>query len=71
MPESDSNLPRQARSSDALDKAMKAIQTVGFPIVVSAFLLWEWHSTVNALKETLTEVKVLLQELKIEIKKGP
>lgn len=70
MAESDPNLPRQSRSSDALDKAMKAIQTVGFPIVVTAFLLWEWHTVVRELQGTMTEVRLLLQELKHEVKKG-
>ena len=51
------------------DRLLRAIQTVGFPIVVAAFLLWEWHSTVNSLKETMTEVKLLLVEIKQQIKK--
>ena len=70
MPESDPNNPRVTRSTDALDKMLRAIQTVGFPIVVAAFLLWEWHSTVNSLKDTMTEVKLLLQEVRTEIKRG-
>lgn len=53
-----------------MDKLLRAIQTVGFPIVVAAFLLWEWHSTVNALKDTMTEVKLLLIEVKHEMKGG-
>lgn len=55
---------------DTFDRVLRAIQTVGFPIVVAGFLLWEWHSTVNTLKETMTEVKLLLQEVKLEIKRG-
>lgn len=62
---------RADRKGDVFDRALRAVQTVGFPIVVAGFLLWEWHSTVNALKETMTEVKLLLTELKHEIKKGP
>lgn len=56
---------------DVFDRLLRAVQTVGFPIVVAAFLLWEWHSTVAQLKDTLTEVKLLLQEVRHEIKKGP
>lgn len=70
MAESDPANPRVGRSSDSLDKLLRAIQTVGFPIVVAAFLLWEWHSTVNALKDTMTEVKLLLIEVKHEMKGG-
>lgn len=71
MADSDPNNPRVVRSNDAFDKMLRAIQTVGFPIVVAGFLLWEWHSTVAQLKDTLTEVKLLLQEVRHEIKKGP
>jgi hypothetical protein len=56
---------------DTFDRLLRAVQTVGFPIVVAGFLLWEWHSTVAQLKDTLTEVKLLLQEVRHEIKKGP
>jgi len=71
MAESDSNNPRVGRSTDAFDKLLRAIQTVGFPIVVAAFLLWEWHSVVRELQSTMTEVRLLLEEVKREIKKGP
>jgi hypothetical protein len=57
------------KNSDTFDRILRAIQTVGFPIVVAGFLLWEWHSTVNSLKETMTEVKLLLVEIKQQIKK--
>ncbi len=70
MAESDPANPRVTRSTDALDKLLRAIQTVGFPIVVAAFLLWEWHSVVRELQSTMTEVRLLLQEVKHEIKKG-
>lgn len=70
MAESDPANPRVTRSTDALDKLLRAIQTVGFPIVVAAFLLWEWHSVVRELQATMTEVRLLLQEVKYEIKKG-
>ena len=56
---------------DIFERALRAVQTVGFPIVVAGFLLFEWHGTVNALKETMTEVKLLLLEIKHEIKRGP
>lgn len=56
---------------DTFDRILRAIQTVGFPIVVSAFLLWEWHSVVQSLQNTLTEVKLLLVEVRQELKKGP
>lgn len=55
---------------DTFDRILRAIQTVGFPIVVAGFLLWEWHSTVRTLQETMSEVRLLLQEVKMEIKKG-
>lgn len=70
MGESDSANPRVGRSTDAFDKLLRAIQTVGFPIVVAAFLLWEWHSVVRQLQDTMTEVKVILIELKHEMKGG-
>jgi hypothetical protein len=70
MADSDPANPRVTRSTDALDKLLRAIQTVGFPIVVAAFLLWEWHSVVRELQSTMTEVRLLLQEVKHEIKKG-
>lgn len=56
---------------DTFDRLLRAIQTVGFPIVVAAFLLWEWHSVVQSLQNTLTEVKLLLVEVRQELKKGP
>lgn len=71
MADSDPNNPRMTRSTDALDKVLRAIQTVGFPIVVAGFLLWEWHSVVRTLQDTMVEVKVLLTELRHEIKKSP
>lgn len=55
---------------DTFDRLLRAVQTVGFPIVVAAFLLWEWHSVVRDLQNTMTEVRLLLQEVKHEIKKG-
>lgn len=66
---SDSANPRVPMTKgDVIDRAVRIIQTVGFPIVVAAFLLWEWHSTVRTLQETMTEVRMLLQEIKREIK---
>lgn len=67
MAESDPTLPK-IRNGDWVDRFIRIVQTVGFPIVVSAFLLWEWHSTVRILQETLTEVKILLIEVKHEMK---
>jgi hypothetical protein len=43
---------------------------VGFPIVVAGFLLWEWHSVVRELEATMTEVKLLLLEVRESVKKG-
>ena len=71
MPESDPANPRVGRSTDTFDRFLRAVQTVGFPIVVAAFLLWEWHSVVRSLQDTMTEVKLLLLEVRHEIKKGP
>lgn len=70
MPESDSANPRMGRTTDTLDKFLRAVQTVGFPIVVAAFLLWEWHSVVRQLQDTMVEVKLLLVELKHDVKGG-
>ncbi len=64
-------LTKVSAKGDTFDRLLRAVQTVGFPIVVAAFLLWEWHSTVSQLQATLTEVKLLLQEVRMEIKKGP
>jgi hypothetical protein len=69
--ESDVLTKVSSRNNDTFDRILRAIQTVGFPIVVAGFLLWEWHSTVNSLRETMTEVKLLLIEVKTQIKKGP
>lgn len=55
---------------DVFDRVLRAVQTVGFPIVVAAFLLWEWHSVVRDLQNTMTEVRLLLSEVKAEIKRG-
>lgn len=55
---------------DVFDRLLRATQTVGFPIVVAGFLLWEWHSVVRSLQDTMTEVKLLLLEVRHEIKKG-
>lgn len=62
--------PSGTSRGDVIDRVVRIIQTVGFPIVVAGFLLWEWHSTVNTLKETMTEVKLLLLEVRHELKKG-
>lgn len=72
MPESDAANTRVGPQKDpnSFDRYIRVIQQVGFPIVVSGFLLWEWHQTVNELQKTLTEVKLLLQEVRHEIKKG-
>ncbi len=70
MAESDPANPKVVNRGDTFDRLLRAVQTVGFPIVVAAFLLWEWHSTVNALKDTMSEVRLLLQEVKQEIKRG-
>jgi hypothetical protein len=56
------------RDPNSFDRYIRVIQQVGFPIVVSAFLLWEWHSVVQNLQGTLTEVKLLLQEVRIELR---
>lgn len=70
MAESDTKNPA-VQSKDTFDRVLRAVQTVGFPIVVAAFLLWEWHSTVRTLQDTMAEVKSLLVEVRTEIKKGP
>lgn len=71
MGESDDKLAKvTVGKGDPFDRALRAIQTVGFPIVVAAFLLWEWHSTVNSLKDTMTEVKLLLVEVRSQLKNG-
>ncbi len=70
MGESDPANPK-VKGTDPFERLLRAIQTVGFPIVVAAFLLWEWHSVVRSLQDTMTEVKLLLMEVKHEIKKGP
>lgn len=70
--ESDQNLTRvRVVNGDWFDKGIRAIQMVGFPIVVAGFLLWEWHTVVRQLEETMTEVKALLVEVRHELKKGP
>lgn len=72
MGESDGTLARVASGKgDTFDRILRAIQTVGFPIVVAGFLLYEWHSVVRQLQDTMTEVKVLLLEVRHEIKRGP
>lgn len=71
MPESDSANPKVMNGrGDTFDRVLRAIQTVGFPIVVAGFLLYEWHTTVTKLQETMGEVRLLLQEVRQEIKKG-
>jgi hypothetical protein len=59
---------RSERRGDPFERLLRAIQTVGFPIVVAAFLLWEWHSVVRSLQDTMTEVRMLLVEVKHELK---
>lgn len=71
MGESDVIPKMNGSRGDTFDRLLRAVQTVGFPIVVAAFLLWEWHSVVRSLQDTMTEVKLLLTEVRIEIKKGP
>jgi hypothetical protein len=69
--DSDQNLTRvRATGVDPFERLLRAIQTVGFPIVVAGFLLWEWHSVVRSLQDTMTEVKLLLLEVRHEIKSG-
>lgn len=67
MAESDTALPK-VKNGDIVDKIIRVTQTVGFPIVVAAFLLWEWHSVVRDLQDTLTQVKLLLMEVKMEMR---
>lgn len=71
MGESDDKLPKVNGKGDTLDRFIRVVQQVGFPIVVAAFLLWEWHSVVRTLQDTMVEVKVLLVEVKHELKKWP
>lgn len=73
MGESDDKLTRVTNGNgrgDLVDRVVRVIQTVGFPIVVSGFLLWEWHSTVTKLQDTMSEVRLLLMEVKSELKGG-
>lgn len=66
----ESDVLAKVKNTDTFDRILRAIQTVGFPIVVAGFLLWEWHSVVRSLQDTMTEVKLLLTEVRSEIKKG-
>ena len=66
----ESDVMQKVKNTDTFDRILRAIQTVGFPIVVAGFLLWEWHSVVRSLQDTMTEVKLLLTEVRVEIKKG-
>ena len=58
----------RTKNGDSFDKLLRAIQTVGFPIVVAGFLLWEWHTVVRSLESTMGEVKQLLIDVRHELK---
>ena len=72
MGESDDKLTKVSTngSSGLFERFMRMTKELGFPIVVTVFLLWEWHTVVSDLKLTMGEVKFLLQDVREQLKKG-
>lgn len=70
MAESDPANPKVAVQSP-WDRAAKFIKDVGFPVAVAIFLLWDRMTVMQKFQETMAEVKLLLQDVRHEIKKGP
>lgn len=72
MGDSDIGNPKVANGNEPIWKwAMKEAKGVGIAAVILAFGMYEWHTIVKELQSTMAEVKLLLIEVKREIKKGP
>ncbi len=72
MSESDPNNPKVNGNGENLWKwAVREMKGVGIAAVILAFGMYEWHTIVKDLQSTMAEVKLLLIEVRGELKKGP
>ncbi len=72
MGESDPNNPKVNGNGESLLKwAIREAKGVGIAAVILAFGMYEWHTIVKELQGTMAEVRLLLIEVKHELKKGP
>ena len=50
------------------EKFVKLTKDVGFPIAIAVFLLWDRLTVMKQFESTMMEVKILLQEVRLELK---
>lgn len=68
MPESDPANPKVSPGESVWKWAVKEMKGVGVAAVVLAFGMMEWHSIVKELQATMVEVRVLMMDVRTELR---
>lgn len=68
MAESDPANLRVRMELSAIEKGIKLVKELGFPIAIALFLLYDRLSVMKQFEATMMEVKILLQEVRMELK---
>lgn len=69
MAESDPQLTKVYTNGEPLWKwAMREVKGVGIAAVILAFGMYEWHTIVRELQTTMSEVRLLMQDVRTELK---
>ena len=68
MAESDPNNPKLSLKLSGFEKGIRLVKEVGFPIAIAIFLLYDRLSVMKQFEATMSEVKYLLQDVRMELK---
>lgn len=68
MGESDDKLPKVGNGESVWKWAVKEMKGVGVAAVVLAFGMYEWHSIVKELQATMVEVRILMGDVRTELR---
>lgn len=69
MAESDPALTRVYSATEPIWKwAVREAKGVGIAAVILAFGMYEWHTIVKDLQATMSEVRLLMQDVRTELK---
>lgn len=68
MAESDPANLRVRMELSAIEKTIKLVKELGFPIAIAIFLLYDRLSVMKQFESTMFEVKILLQDVRTELK---
>lgn len=68
MAESDPNNPKLSFKLSGFEKGIRLVKEVGFPIAIAIFLLYDRLTVMKNFETIMTEVKYLLQDVRMDIK---